>query len=822
LSSLLWSCAFAAGVHVASAGLRGALLVGPVVAALSALLAPCPSPLAPRRPPGWRLLLLLAPALLGAAAQGLAGAGDEAPRLLSAWERSGFRAGATPVELRVRLIESAPLADGRAVLVARIVRYRVPGRPPLVGSPRRPTLARLSVPLPRGRAEVPWRPGDRLDLTARLGAPRNFGNPGSFDYAAHLRARGIGLVGTVKTVLLVRTAGRTRPGVADRLARLREALVRRLRRAAGPDERPVAAFLAAILLGERDDLPPDLEAALQRSGVYHIIALSGLNVGLILLIASAALRLAPLPPRLRPPVAALIVVLYGALARGSGSIHRATLMALLHLAGSACRRRVPASGSAAVSAVLLLAHDPAWIGDAGFQLSFAATLAILVISARPPVHRPLTWPAGALSAARAALRVSGAAQAGTFLATARLFQTLTPCALVANLIAVPLASLLLVLALAVVAVDPIVPAAGRLLCRLAGISIDLLGESAAILSAPGWMSFHVVPPPAALVLWGAVALLAAASAKRPAVRIAARAALLSSLVWVCLDGRFPSPDGTLQVTVMDVGQGDAILVTLPGGTTMLVDSGGFTRSDFDVGGRVVAPAVRALGFLKIDVLAITHAHGDHLGGALTVLDAFAPRAVWLGRMPPGDPAVEALARRAAERGIPVLTPRRGVTLSVGGARLEVLNPGPGVRAAGGAANDDSLVLRIAYGLRSALLTGDLEEPLESILVAEGRDLSADLLKAGHHGSRTSTSAAFLARIRPTLAAVSVGATNPWGHPDREVIERLEGCGASVYRTDRDGALRFVTDGLRPWRVEPLAPPGFTGRAGIRRSRSVAG
>ncbi len=661
-------------------------------------------------------------------------------------------------------------------------------------------------------------------MTARLGPPRNFGNPGAFDYAAHLRARGIGLVGTVKTALLIRAVEGEGPEAADRLARLREAMVRRLRRAAGPEARPVATFLAAILLGEREDLPADLEAALQRAGVYHIIALSGLNVGLVLLIASAALRLAPLPPRSRLLLAALTVALYGALARGSGSIHRATLMALVHLVGSACHRRVPATGTAAISAVLLLAHNPAWIEDAGFQLSFAATLAILFLSPHPrsPGRRPVTWPFAALSSARAALRVSAAAQAGTFLTTARHFQTLTPCALLANLVAVPIASLLLVLALAVVAVDPILPAAGRLLCWLAGISIELLGRAATSLSGPGWMSFHVVPPSPALALWGAVALLAWAIAPRPAARGVAQAALLLALAWVSLVGRLPSHDGTLQVTVLDVGQGDAILVTLPTGTTILVDSGGFTRSDFDVGGRVVAPALRALGHLRIDVLAITHAHRDHLGGAIAVLDGFRPGAVWLGRMPAGDPAVEALARRAAARGIPLLMPRRGAALGVGGARLEVLNPGPGVRDRGGAANDDSLVLRIAYGLRSALLTGDLEEPLESILVSEGRDLSADLLKAGHHGSRTSTSAAFLGRVRPALAAVSVGTTNPWGHPDTEVIERLEGCGAAVYRTDRDGALRFFTDGLRPWRVERLAGPGFAGRAEVRRTRSVAG
>ena len=175
-------------------------------------------------------------------------------------------------------------------------------------------------------------------------------------------------------------------------------------------------------------------------------------------------------------------------------------------------------------------------------------------------------------------------------------------------------------------------------------------------------------------------------------------------------------------------------------------------------------------------------------------------------------------RVAEEEGTAVVRPRRGVRLRTGGALLEILNPGAGVPERTQAANDDSLVIRITFGRRSVLLTGDLEAPLERVLVREGRGLGATLLKVGHHGSRTSTTAPFLARVGPRLAVVSVGASNPWGHPDPEVLGRLAAAGARVYRTDRDGAVRFRTDGLAPWSAARLAPPGAQEADGISAPR----
>jgi competence protein ComEC len=267
--------------------------------------------------------------------------------------------------------------------------------------------------------------------------------------------------------------------------------------------------------------------------------------------------------------------------------------------------------------------------------------------------------------------------------------------------------------------------------------------------------------------------------------------------------------------MLDVGQGDAILLQLPTGLTVLIDAGGFPGSSFDVGARVVAQALRTLGILRLDLLILTHAHTDHLGGAAAIVREFAPRAIWIGALPPDDPEVQHLVRMAEERTIPVVLPRRGVALTIGGSRLEVLNPGGADPSGRDGANRGSLVVRIVLLDRQALLTGDLERDSERELLRSGHDLRADLLKVGHHGSRTSTSPDFLHAVAPEIALISVGSTNSWGHPHDEVVRRLLAAGSIVRRSDRDGAVRYRTDGRAPWIGVPFTPRRGALRAPLR-------
>jgi competence protein ComEC len=749
------------------------------------------------------LLLLPVWLALGAGALQLHQALDPAPPLLRDWRRLGFEERATPLLVEGRIVDLEDLPGDRLGITLSLSRWSLPGGSHPAPVARRPARLRATLPFQPG-TPWPWAEGDRVRMSARVGRPRSYRNPAAFDYESYLEARGIQFTGTVKSPLLVERLER---GAMWRriLPDLRRSAVASLKRAAGPGRDETAAFLAALLLGERQSLPQDLEEALQRSGVYHIIALSGFNVGLVVQLCSVLLACLPIGRRGRRLALLLAVLLYWGTARHGGSMARASLMVVIHLAGACLGRRIAPLGSLSLSGLLLMAWRPAWIADAGFQLSYAATLGLMSVLRWPSPGSASTsvFARGARRLVEDSIRASGAALLATAPLTAWHFHSLAPAALLGNLIAVPLSALSLVLALLIQAtscwagtVAEMAAAASSCLLRI------LAGSARACASIPGGFLYVLPPPmPLLLALVPSVSLLMLAGSTRTRRLLAAATAGL--LLLVVLAGRKPGTPGRLEVIAFDVGQGDAILCRFPNGLTVLCDAGGVLPGDFDLGARVVAPALRGLGLLRIDILAITHAHRDHLGGALSVLRQLRPQALWLGAMPRSDPRVEQLVAAAEKAGVSIVRPTRGVHLDLGGGRLDVLHPSSRDAPSMAARNDDSLVLRIAVGEHAVLLTGDAETGVEAQLAAGPWDLTADLLKVAHHGSRSSTSAGFLRRVAPHLALISVGPANPFHHPAPEVIARLLEAGACVLRTDRDGALVAATDGRHPWAASPL-------------------
>ena len=807
--------AFAAGVAVASPGDGEARLVPFAAMLVPALLLGCDA--RPRRSlaaGAARLVLLLS---AGIAAAGMARRADTLPALLASWTVRGFAEHRTPVRIRGVIADLERPDPDRAVLIVRSL-----GAPE--GSARfvlpRGAGVRLAVPIdPEG--PLPWRIGDRLETTARIGRPRAWRNPGAFDYAASLKSRDIDLTGSIKSPRLVEPAGRE-PFRRHLGARVRQGLARGLETAADEADRPTASFLLALLLGERQALAPDLEDRLKRAGVYHILALSGFNVALVAGGAALVLRLVVRAPTVRRLLLAGVVILYAAIARPGGSISRAALMVLLLLAARQAGRRMRPLGALAASSTILLAAKPAWLFDPGFQLSYAATAGLLLAGrgwggdgdAERSTHTPTLRPVRALWWLRAQtlglLAASAAALVATAPLTARHFHTVTLAGVVANLAAVPLSAACLGIGAIAAPLALLWPGAASALVAAATPLVGLLTWSAGLAADLPGASFFIQPPSRRMV--ALLFLLTAAGALLPRGRRRRCAWLLLVALAAALAsrGRLPRSTGRLDVVVFDVGQGDAILVRLPSGGAMLIDAGGLPRGDFDPGARVVAPALRALGVLRLDLLVLTHPHRDHIAGGPAILGMFRPEAVWVGAE--GEDGRVAPVERAAEAvGASVLRPRGGIALRFGGARLEVLNPpGPASRGprTGKAGNDDSIVIRLRYGRRSVLLTGDMERPAEERLLAERRPLRTDLLKVAHHGSDTSTSESFLEAVAPLAAVVSAGASNPWGHPSPQVLGRLDRAGVAIFRTDRHGAVRARTDGLSPWRIEPLtSAPG---------------
>jgi competence protein ComEC len=745
---------------------------------------------------------LLVAAIAGAAAACAAAHLDPTEDLLRRLAAHGFAPGRTPVRIAGTLLDRENVAPDRMALVLRLDEVVCPAGARGAGEPGHGVRARITLPPPDDGAPW-WRPGARLEMTVRLGLPRAYGNPGAFDIAAYYRTLGIGLTGSCKSPRLVLEHGEG-PALLHAGARTRIALVEALDRAAVSEPPGTAAFLEALLLGEREAIDPRDEETLKRSGVYHILALSGFNVALIAAAAGGILVVLPLPPRVRRILVLAVIVLYALIARPSGSIARAVVMALLCGAGALFGRRVAPAGALGAAAALLLLVRPAWIADPGFQLSFAATLGLLFDARRGAAAAPATGLSGrALRALRSAVRASAAALLSTAPFTARHFQSLNAAGLIANLAAVPLASLLLLLAALAAPLALVGPLAAAPLMACATPLIAALRSSASACAAIPGGSIFVQPPSWRVVAAACLATLGFGALRSSAGRIACAALLAILGAGLVLRGRIVRPDGRLQIVVLDVGQGDSILVRLPGGGAVLVDAGGRPGDDFDVGARVVAPALRALGVLKLDLLVVTHPHRDHLGGAASILRAFRPEALWLGDSSRGDRRYAGAEQAAQEIGAAIVRPRRGVHLTWQGVRFAVLNPA-GARAAPRAVgNDDSLALRLAWGRQAALLPGDLEHAAEEAIAAAGEPLAAGFLKVAHHGSATSSCDAFLAAVRPREAVVSAGEGNPWGHPSPVVLARLRHSGCRVHVTMQEGALRARTDGREPWRIRAL-------------------
>jgi competence protein ComEC len=286
--------------------------------------------------------------------------------------------------------------------------------------------------------------------------------------------------------------------------------------------------------------------------------------------------------------------------------------------------------------------------------------------------------------------------------------------------------------------------------------------------------------------------------------------------------------GKLELTVLDVGQGDSLFVVSPHGKTMLIDGGGafggFSQREahngIDPGEEAVSPYLWSRGFQKLDVLALTHAHQDHIGGLTAILENFRVETLWIGREVESA-ALANLERLAHERKIPVLHEARGNTFAWDGVETQLLWPESTPQEIGPSPkNNDSLVLRLKYGERTFMLPGDAEKQAESAILDENSEIAlrADVLKVGHHGSKNSTMPGFLAAVRPRVAVISAGEDNPYGHPNPELLVRLETAGVRILRTDRDGAVHILTDGEKLEISCFVACPDTTGKAASAQSK----
>jgi competence protein ComEC len=521
----------------------------------------------------------------------------------------------------------------------------------------------------------------------------------------------------------------------------------------------------------------------------------------------------------------VLVIAYGWLVGPSASVRRAVVAGVIYLSIGLLGHRPRALPVLSATALIVCLASPLTLVDVGAWLSFAATAGIIVgagpfvewaTRTQPPSPRP-RWPRRLWIALLGIFGATVAAELMVFPITANVFSRVGVLGLVLNFVAVPAIAVVQVAGTAMTVLDAFWPSAAAVCGQVAGVASGWLIESArAVDRAPAlvWRT----PPSSLLWTAGYYAALGAAMwfRGRAPRRIAMAAAALCAVViatapWL---SRAQPRSGWLRVTFLDVGQGDAIVVQFPSGESLLVDAGGAPGA-FDIGDRVVTPALWALGIRALDWMALTHGDLDHAGGAPAVARDVRPREIWEGVPVPFDRGLLALRTQAHRDRIGWRGTRAGDRLEVGSAVVEVLHPPAPDWERRGVRNDDSLVLRIGFGAVDLLLTGDSGEEFEAAFDPMSAPAPMRILKVAHHGSRTSTSASFLQRFAPQMAIVSAGRGNPFGHPAPAVLERLQQARVVLFRTDQDGAVVMETDGRhvdvrtssgRHWRMTSEAGP----------------
>jgi len=704
--------------------------------------------------------------------------------------------------------------------------------------------------------------GDEIAVLTEAKRPQVFNDEGAFDRRAYLEQENIHLIATLRAPQLIEHVSSATPTAGTRLARVRRQLRDEVD-ALFANKPQAAGVLRAMLLGDRSFVDRTESTDFQKTGVFHVLVIAGLHVGALAFALYWICRKLRFTPVWRALFTLTLLFSYVAVVEQRAPVLRATLMAAIVVFGGFFFRRLDLLNSAGLAALVLLAAKPPALRDSSFQLSFLAIGCIAGLAApwlektvqpyvralrgwrevtRDAAHEPRAaqfridlrsvarWIgsrvpqrlgkttedtlAGGLSLTLRVwelLAITVALQIGMLPLMARDFHRVTLSGPLVNLAAVPLTGVVVPLGFLALATGLVWQPLGKIFAMpLAWLTELLLHVVQWFAHFPRW-SYRIPGPPWWLIaLFFTVAvLLAAMTRSKQSPRHKLRWSLYTAWAACALAvAVFPFGShwtkGKLEVTILDVGQGDSLFVISPGGKTLLIDGGGAfggfpgreEHQGVDPGEEAVSPYLWWRGFQKLDVVALTHAHQDHLGGLTAVLENFRVGQLWIGR----EVSTVALARLeslARKKEIPIEHELRGKKFSWDGVEGEFLwlelSPG---EIALTAKNDDSLVLRLRFGNQSMLLPGDAEKESERTILAENdaNELRADVLKIGHHGSKNSTGPELLAAVQPRIGIISSGEGNPYGHPSPELLERLEKARVRIYRTDFDGAVHVLTDG----------------------------
>jgi competence protein ComEC len=631
-------------------------------------------------------------------------------------------------------------------------------------------------------------PGERILVRGRLepfDEPRNPGEPSLREIE-----RDDGFVGRLASARLLARASPDWRDIRAWAARLRAAASRRIR-ANIPE--PSATILAGALWGERGALPDDLHDAFQATGTVHVLVTAGLHLGIVAALVAFLLSRLGLHRIAACAIAMFLIVAYAWFTGAHLPSERAAAMIGVALLARACGARVTSWNSLALAALIVAFLWPAAVESTSFALSFSCVAAI-VLFAKPIAEALKRFPLH--ERIREALALTCATQIGTWPLTAAVFSTLAPYAILANAIVVPLIALVLVGGIATLAVPFFAPLETLLLLTVEQIvrSIAALPEARATIATP---------PLIAIVAYD-VAAIGAAVALRNARTVTALVVLSTACTIVALPNFVRTPHG-LEITSLDVGQADAAVIRTPHDHIILIDTGGelehgggATSNAERAGARIVLAYLRRAGIRQIDLILLTHPHGDHVGGCRPIIDAIPVRMVFDSGQPYGGRAYRDCIAAAKAHAIPIVIARRGMRWATGdGATIDILAPSvPFLADTGDDVNENSIVAMLHYQHFRELFMGDAGESSEARLLAGGIDLQASVLKVGHHGSQYASTTPFIAAVHAQVAIISVGRHNTFGHPGPVTLATLARDRATVYRTDECGAISLnVSSGI---------------------------
>ena len=691
-------------------------------------------------------------------------------------------------------------------------------------------VAAKSKFLIRFRKTVPLRYGRQVTLTGVLQHPQERRNPGGFDYRAYLARQGVDGIIAAKGLLRIGEQRGFLPLRWIETLRIRtEQMIDAIYTGASTTEPSLhAQLLKGILLGKRSDLPTETLDIFRNSGTFHVLAVSGLHVGLIAMFCYLGFGCFRLPQKVVCLLTITAVLIYACLIGFRPSVFRASLMAILFLFATVIDRDADLFNLLGFAALALLLLNPLQVWDVGFQLSFVAVAAIVYFV--PKMEKPLRrlWenkddaasqqPIPILTKFRQtavkwlvlSYLVTLAAQIGTTPLIAYHFFRTYPLGLIVGPFAVGLVSLIVGVGMVSVCVGFIYLPFAKLLALLNHAIIfifltliDLFGQA--------WGVVKLAPPTFGIfALYVAIFLgIANWHHVRRYWRIASLVGLSVVAIWAW-DTAFHEKGRLLEVVTLDVGQGDATFVRFPDNRTMLVD-GGVQRSyydkkrqrqvDYDVGKRIIEPYLDFRGIRKLDLVVLTHPDIDHGGGLASILQNFKIRHVLgISDLPIHSQTHQRLHAIVKANSIPYSFRYAGEIELTPIATLNLLHP---IDAASSNLldqdkNDDSLVIKLTYREVDILFTGDIGKKAEDRLIASGMDLRSEILKVPHHGSRTSSTAPFIDAVQPQYAIFSLGQNSLFQFPHSDVVARYRERGCVQLRSDQLGAITLRTDGKRCW------------------------